>query len=301
MKIRLSQARFKGWPSGKSRLARADCLTMFSRFHSPGLLAAVIALWACGCNLAHSQSERRDHREDDSTRPSRSGQKTFASTCASCHGLDGRGGTAPNIARNSKLEHSSDAEISAIITRGVPGTGMPAFRSLSSAEVRAVVNYLRVLQGHNGRWKLPGDSTRGKTVFFEKGACSSCHAVLGEGGFAGPDLTIYGADRSAKEIADAITHPKNNADGGYKLVTVINRDGRRFRGSIRNEDNFSLQLQAADGSFHFLLKSDVSHLEYEEHSMMPADYGTRLSQTELNDLVSYLMSAGRNEKVRSAP
>ena len=95
--------------------------------------------------------------------------------------------------------------------------------------------------------------------------------------------------------------PKNNVEGTYRLVTVVNRDGQRFRGSIRNEDNFSLQLQAADGSFHFLLKSDVNRLEYEEHSMMPADYGTRLSQTELNDLVSYLMSAGRTEKPRSAP
>jgi cytochrome c oxidase cbb3-type subunit 3 len=275
---------------------------MLSRFNSPGLLAAVVILWACNGYLADSQSERRALREHDSPRPSPSGQKTFASTCASCHGLDGRGGkTAPNIARNSKLEHASDAEISAIITRGVPGAGMPAFRSLSSAEVRAVVNYLRVLQGHNRTQKLPGDPTRGKTVFFEKGACSSCHVMLGEGGFAGPDLTIYGADRSAKEIADAITHPKNSVDGTYKIVTVVDRDGQQFRGSIRNEDNFSLQLQAADGSFHLVLKSDVKNLEYEEHSMMPADYGTRLSQTELNDLVSYLMSAGRTAKAGSAP
>jgi cytochrome c oxidase cbb3-type subunit III len=275
---------------------------MLSRFNSRGLLAAVIILCACNGSLVHSQSERRDLREEDSTRPSPSGQKTFASTCAPCHGLDGRGGkTAPNIARNAKLEHLSDAEISAVVARGIPGTGMPAFRSLSSAEVHAVVNYLRILQGHNRIQKLPGDSTRGKTVFFEKGACSTCHVMLGEGGFAGPDLTIYGADRSAKEIANAITHPKNNADGIYKLVTVVNRDGQRFRGSIRNEDNFSLQLQAVDGSFYFLLRSDVNNLEYEEHSVMPAEYGKRLSQTELNDLVSYLMSAGGSGKTGSAP
>lgn len=275
---------------------------MLSRFNSPGLLAAVVILWACNVNLVHSQSERRDLREQDSTRSSPSGQKTFASTCAPCHGLDGRGGkTAPNIARNSKLEQLSDAEISAVVAGGIPGTGMPAFRSLSSAEVHALVNYLRILQGHAQAQKLPGDSTRGKTVFFEKGACSECHLMRGEGGFAGPDLTIYGADHSAKEIADAITRPRNNVDGIYKLVTVVNHDGQRFRGSIRNEDNFSLQLQTVDGSFYFVLKSDVNHLEYDEHSMMPADYGKRLSQTELNDLVSYLMRAGGTDKTGSAP
>lgn len=125
--------------------------------------------------------------------------------------------------------------------------------------------------------------------------------MLGEGGFAGPDLTIYGEDHSAKEIADAITRPKNNVDGIYKLVTVVNRDGQRFRGTIRNQDNFSLQLQASDGSFYFLLKSDVNRLEYDEHSMMPADYGKRLSQTELDDLVSYLMSAGGTEQTAPRP
>jgi cytochrome c oxidase cbb3-type subunit III len=231
-----------------------------------------------------------------------SGQRTFASTCAACHGLDGHGGkTAPNIARNSKLEHISAAEISAIIARGVPGTGMPAFRSLSPAKVHALVTYLRVLQGQNKTQKLPGDSTRGKTIFFEKGECSSCHAIRGEGGFAGPNLTIYGADRSAAEIAEAIIHPGNGMDAGYKVVTVITHDGQRFRGSIRNEDNFSLQLQAADGSFHFILRSDVKDLEYEQHSMMPADYEKRLSRSELNNLVSYLMSAGRSEKTAPAP
>jgi cytochrome c oxidase cbb3-type subunit III len=274
---------------------------MVSRSNLPRSLAVVVALWACTGYLASSQSQQRDLSEEDFQRPSPSGQRTFASTCAACHGLDGRGGkTAPNIARNAKLEHMSDAEISTIVTSGIPGTGMPAFHSLSPARVHALVSYLRVLQGQTKTQKLPGDSTRGKTVFFEKGECSSCHAMRGEGGFAGPDLTMYGADRSAAEIAGAIIHSKNGVDAGYKVVTVVTRDGQRFRGSIRNEDNFSLQLQANDGSFHFLLRSDVRDLEYEEHSMMPAEYEKRLSRSELNDLVSYLMSAGRSEKTRSA-
>jgi putative heme-binding domain-containing protein len=120
--------------------------------------------------------------------------------------------------------------------------------------------------------------------------------MRGEGGFAGPDLTAYGVDHSAMEIADAITHPKNNVDSNYKVATVVTSDDRRLRGSIRNEDNFSLQLQDADGSFHFFMKSDLKSVEYEERSSMPADYGQRLSRSELNDLVSYVMGAGRREK-----
>jgi cytochrome c oxidase cbb3-type subunit III len=276
---------------------------MLSRLNLPGLLAAVIVVCACNVHLAYAQSQQLDLWEEDFQRTSPSGQRTFASTCASCHGLDGRGGkTGPNIARNSMLEHLSEAEISAIVTGGgIPGTGMPAFRSLGPAKVHALVTYLRVLQGQSKTQKLPGDSTRGKDVFFEKGECSSCHAMRGEGGFTGPDLTIYGVNRSAPEISDAIIHPRDGADAGYKVVTVVTYDGRRFRGSIRNEDNFSLQLQDADGSFHFLLRSDVKDLEYEQHSTMPADYEKRLSRSELNDLVSYLMSAGRTQKIVPGP
>jgi len=275
---------------------------MLLRLNLPLLLAVLLVLSGCTGYLAYSQSQQRDLWEEDFQRPSPSGQRTFASTCAACHGLDGRGGkTGPNIASNSRLEHLSEAEISAIVTAGIPGTGMPAFRSLGPAKVHALVTYLRVLQGQTKAQKLPGDSTRGKTVFFEKGKCSSCHAMRGEGAFAGPDLTIYGVDRSAPEISDAIIHPRNGADTSYKAVTVVTRDGQRFRGSIRNEDNFSLQLQDTDGSFHFLLRSDVRDLEYEQHSMMPADYEKRLSRTELNDLVSYLMSAGRTEKIAPGP
>jgi cytochrome c oxidase cbb3-type subunit III len=152
-----------------------------------------------------------------------------------------------------------------------------------------------VLQGQNKSQKFPGDSGRGKAIFFGKGDCSSCHAVRGEGAFAGPDLGSYGNDHSVAEIVDAITHPKDEASSSFKLATATTHDGQQFRGAIRNEDNFSIQLQAADGSFHFFLKSELNKLEYEPHSSMPADYKKRLSPDELNDLVSYLMSLSSRE------
>src|ERR1700682_425295 len=145
---------------------------MLSRLNLPLLPAVLLVLSGCTGYLAYSQSQQHDLWEEDFQRPSPSGQRTFASTCAACHGLDGRGGkTGPNIASNSRLEHLSEAEISAIVTGGIPGTGMPVFRSLRPAKVHALATYLRVLQGQTKTQKLPGDSTRGKTVFFEKGKC----------------------------------------------------------------------------------------------------------------------------------
>ena len=50
--------------------------------------------------------------------------------------------------------------------------------------------------------------------------------------------------------------------------------------------------QTRDGSFHFFQKSNLRTVEHLERSLMPTDYGERLSPSELNDLVSYLMSSG---------
>ena len=68
------------------------------------------------------------------------------------------------------------------------------------------------------------------------------------------------------------------------------RGGAKIVGVVRNEDNFSLQLLTKDGDFHFFEKSDLQTVRYLDQSLMPADYGKRLDQKELNDLISFLMS-----------
>ena len=73
------------------------------------------------------------------------------------------------------------------------------------------------------------------------------------------------------------------------MAQIITLQGDRLEGLIRNEDNFSIQLQTKDGSFHLLRKIDVQSCENRDGSLMPANYGERLSPSELDDLVSYLL------------
>jgi hypothetical protein len=83
------------------------------------------------------------------------------------------------------------------------------------------------------------------------------------------------------------------------LATARTRSGEKFTGAIRNEDNFSLQLQTADGVFHFVMKADLESLEYQPQATMPTDYGEQLSPQELDDVVSYLHSLKAVEDVPS--
>ena len=217
------------------------------------------------------------------------GRRIFAANCASCHGLDGLGTQrAPNIAKNSPVEKLTDKELFELLARGVPSAGMPSFRSLGSKGIDAVAAYLRRLQGKSAVANLPGDAERGKTAFFGKGECANCHMADGRGGFIAPDLTTFAQARSIEQTRAAITNPAEREES-QSFVTAVTAQGERYEGLVRNEDNFSLQLQSLDGGFHFLSKSRLKSME-RSPSIMPADYLSRLSAAELDDLVSYLQT-----------
>jgi cytochrome c oxidase cbb3-type subunit 3 len=247
-------------------------------------------LFATGiCFAQQSVAPRSSRPQPQLNSANTAGQKIFTSTCAGCHGLDGRGGErAPNIAQNREVQRLSDAQLTHIVQEGVPGTGMPAFHSLASSDVKAVVAYLRTLQGTNKTSTLPGNPVRGKALFYGDAGCSTCHMVAGSGGFIASDLSGYGATHSVQEIQNAITRPGQTLDRQAQSAVVVVRGGQQYTGRIRNEDNFSLQLQSLDGTFHFFLKSDIERLEYK--SLMPLDYASRLSARDLDDLASYLIS-----------
>jgi putative heme-binding domain-containing protein len=250
----------------------------------------LVAVWAANGLAVWSQTPGQDLPKQNVKLDSTRGKQVFASTCANCHGLDGSGSErAPNIVERASVQRLSDAQISHIIENGVPGSGMPAFHSLEHSDVEAIVAYLRALQGRKPTVKLPGNPDRGEAVFFGKAGCSGCHMIAGKGGFIASDLSEYAGSRGVDQIRSAITAPNSNGARLARLVTAMTRSGEKYSGRIRNEDNFSLQLQALDGTFYFVAKSEIERLEYSSQSLMPSDYDSTLSHDDLNDVVSYLM------------
>jgi cytochrome c oxidase cbb3-type subunit III len=302
----LTLIRFNADYSGGSEKARTN--NMSSKEHGYAMRAAlVIELAFCwgllfaGAFAAAQAQKGQEPKSKQETKSGRSieaavaeGRQVFESRCAGCHGLDGRGGErAPDIATSAKTQGRPDGELFRIIEKGVPDGGMPAFGSLGDRDIEAVISHVRLLQGKNQAARLPGDGQAGRGLFYGKARCSECHMVAGSGGFLGADLSAYGSRRSAEEIRQAITKPSTpNRQGGTMVVTT--RDGRTFTGIVRNEDNFSIQLQTADGEFHLFVKSELQGFARTADSLMPTDYGSTLTAGELNDLVSFLMLAGGN-------
>jgi cytochrome c oxidase cbb3-type subunit III len=265
-----------------------------------GRVRIFVGLWlglASAAPLVYSQQhDRRTHEPQSSAE----GQQIFAANCAACHGLDGSGTQrAPNIRGGSKIQQLPEAEILRIVSEGIPGTGMPSFRHLGATKMDAVVTYVETLQGGSHLAPLPGNPAHGKKLFFGDAGCSTCHTIAGTGGFIAPDLTVYAQNHSPERIEAAI-RDRAQRDSKLAVVSLTTTDGQAYRGIVRNEDNFSVQLQSMDGGFHFFRKTDLKRIEREPGSMMPSDYGSKLTRTQLDDLISFLFSVS-NESRSAAP
>ena len=151
-----------------------------------------------------------------------------------------------------------------------------------------MVAYIRRLTGKSTVQPEKGNADRGEQLFFGKARCGACHMMHGKGGALGADLTNFAPSHSVEELRRAITDPDQWIAPAQNAVTVTTPSGERVTGLLRNEDNFSLQLQDADGVFHLFLKSQVSKIDRERRSLMPGDYGKQLTAAELDDLIRFL-------------
>jgi putative heme-binding domain-containing protein len=222
------------------------------------------------------------------------GRKSYEAHCAMCHGLDARGGEhAPGLVNSRDVQGRSDKALLQIVRQGIPSAGMPSFRLLPDSEIAAVVKYVRSLGGMAAVESVKGDPLQGEGLFFGKAQCGNCHMLAGKGGFIAPDLSDFAVAHSLEEVREAIIHPNDKLLPRQQVISIETVTGQRFSGLVRNEDNFSLQLQGTDGAFHLFMKSQITKVERTGRSLMPADYGTRLSSTELDDLVSYIARYGR--------
>lgn len=232
-------------------------------------------------------------------KPDFKGKSLFELRCALCHGLDGLGGEhAPDVVRRPEVKALSDEGLFNVIHDGIPQQGMPGFGDMTKKDTSEIVAYLRFLQGKSATDSTAGDPARGRELFFGKPGCSTCHRVGSHGQFAAGDLAGYARDHQISEIRDAILRPP---EGQRDTATAVARDGRTFSGMIRNEDNSSLQLQDEDGRFYLLMKSTLVSVQRQSGARMPADYGQRLSSTDVDDLVGYIVREVGKPDFSSAP
>jgi mono/diheme cytochrome c family protein len=126
----------------------------------------------------------------------------YAETCAGCHGAEGQGGAAIELANPVYLAIADDAVIRKVVVNGVRGTSMPAFAEsaggmLTDKQIDVIASGIRsrwsqggVLDASNPpsyAAKSKGNAPRGEVAYITY--CASCHGSGGRGGSKGSSIT----------------------------------------------------------------------------------------------------------------
>lgn len=217
------------------------------------------------------------------------GGKIFRSHCAECHGIAGEGGRGPSLKTGVFFHGSSDAELFANISDGIPGTAMPGV-FFSADQVWQIVAFVRSLS-QNREAPPAGDPQRGARLFRQHG-CLSCHLVRGEGGIQGPDLSVIGSQRSAAHLKEAILEPNARVLRDHWHVKIVLENGAAYSGFLLNEDTHTVQILDFQRGLQSLEKRFFTSFSVEKTSLMPS-YRDKLTRDEVQDLVAYLWSLKR--------
>ncbi len=130
------------------------------------------------------------------------------------------------------------------------------------------------------------DAASGKKLFATH--CASCHAMFGEGGNIGPDLT--GADRkNLNYLLENIVDPSATVATTYRASVLAMEDGRLLTGVVMDNGGQTLKLQTQEELVTLEVDS-VEEIKQTELSLMPEGLLDKLSDKEKVDLFVYLMS-----------
>jgi putative heme-binding domain-containing protein len=144
-----------------------------------------------------------------------------------------------------------------------------------------------------GEVRAAGDPVRGKSIFHRsEQLCSVCHAIGGEGGNMGPDLSAIGTGMPVDFIIEKLLFPNRSVKQAYVSIVVTTKDGKEFQGYKLREDNQELVLKDVLKNEETRIRADNIKAQTERGSLMPAGLVNNLSRSEFRDLVRFLAGLG---------
>lgn len=186
-----------------------------------------------------------------------------------------------------RLENLSVADMQKLFTtypQSVQQSALPLIKLLNEKQ-GARLQELEKLQAQLKR----GDVANGRKIFFSNGTCMSCHAVGGEGGNFGPDLSNIGEIRSRHDILEAIMYPNASFAREHETSKLVTKNSS-YTGIITEKLPDALVVATGPGSKVRVPRSEIVSVEPETVSMMPPGLLKNLSIQEISDLMAFLES-----------
>ena len=139
-----------------------------------------------------------------------------------------------------------------------------------------------------------GDARRGAEIFRRPElGCAACHAINGQGGHIGPELSALGTAQPVDFIIGAILDPQKEVKEGYVSISVTTKDGEEYQGYQVRETDEELVLRDVLQNKEIRLRRDAIRNKQQNGSVMPNGLADLLTRTEFRDLVRFLSELGK--------
>lgn len=202
------------------------------------ILSMVAALAVAGCNRPPGYPPAPIGRPQDVL----DFNVLYAQNCAACHGSNGQGGSAIDLANPEYEALVDDASLRKWISQGMPGTQMPAFAQssngmLTDAQIEAIVAGMRKKWSQQnafaGATPRPyaqiqaGDAKRGEQAYQAR--CAVCHKSS-DGEITSPVYLALVSDQYLRSITIAgspdIGQPdwRHDSEGGKAASPLTTQD-----------------------------------------------------------------------------
>lgn len=162
-------------------------------------------------------------------------------------------------------------------------------------------------------WKLEGllpllDQVKAGRSFesgkaaFKQAGCGQCHRFASEGGSVGPDLTGVGKRLALHDLLESIVLPSKVIAEGFAATEIETQSDEITNGRIVREDDQVVVLlpQTATAEAVTIRKRDIRRRELSKVSNMPGGILNTLQESQILDLLTYLVSDGNSNHIAFA-
>ena len=133
---------------------------------------------------------------------------------------------------------------------------------------------------------------------FGAGACFACHRFGNEGGMTGPDLTGASGRYSPRDLLDQILNPSKEINEQFVPAVLTKNNGESVVGSVvnLNGDTVTINTDLSDPNQRVTVdRKEVKSIEPSKVSPMPPMLLASMTESEVLDLVAYILSGGQRD------
>ncbi|GAB3928638.1 PVC-type heme-binding CxxCH protein [Larkinella terrae] len=213
--------------------------------------------------------------------------------------IDQRSGTkalTAKLAKTALPKPQARLALEALAAKGINAPELVA-RLNQLAEARTIVarkyspDYVEKLAK---AVKEQGNAKRGELIYQTNPSCSACHALNGNGGTIGPNLSAIGRGLSSREIITEVLWPNQNIKEGYNRVQVETKKGEIIQGIKVFETADVIHIKTTGLTKNRVIDKKELASQTESGSLMPTGLMDTYSEEDVRDLIRYLSELGSN-------